>query len=86
MKIMIVDDERDVEILFRQHQLDFDFGQKVHRVFAATVDFGVAFLAAKTFDFGDGHALDADFAQGIFNFLQLEWLNDRFDFFHNVGF
>jgi len=49
-------------------------------------------LASETFDLGDGHALDAYFAEGVFYFFQFEWLDNRFYFFHrdsiraSVGF
>jgi hypothetical protein len=66
----------------RQHGFDFDLGQEIHGVFAAAINFGVAFLAAKTLDLGDGHALDADFVQGVFDVVQFERLDDGFDFFH----
>ena len=33
-----------------QHHFNFDFGQEIDGVFAAPIDFGVAFLAAKPFD------------------------------------
>ena len=65
------------------HDFEFDFRQEIHRVFTAAVDFGVALLAAKTFDFDDRHALDADFGQGVFDFLQFEWFYDGFDFLHS---
>jgi hypothetical protein len=42
----------------------------------------VAFLAPEPFDLTDGHALDSQFVQGIFDFLQLEGLDDRFNFLH----
>jgi len=42
----------------------------------------VTLLAAETFDLADGHALDADFAKGIFDFLEFEWFYNCFDFFH----
>jgi hypothetical protein len=45
----------------------------------------VAFLAAKALDLADGHAFDADFVQCIFYVIQLEWLDDGFDFFHGTG-
>ena len=63
---------------------DFDLRQEIHGVFAAAIDFGVAFLPAKAFDFADGHALDAEFVQGVFDFVQLERLDDGFDFFHKI--
>ena len=62
--------------------LDFDFGEEIDGVFAAAINFGVAFLAAEPFDFADGHAFDADFAEGIFDFFQFEWLDDGFNFLH----
>ena len=67
-----------------RHEFDFDLGQEVHGVFAAAVDFGVAFLPAESFHFADGHAFDADFAEGVFDFLELERLDDGFDFLHAV--
>jgi hypothetical protein len=42
----------------------------------------MALLAAKSLDFGDGQALDADFGQGIFDFLKLEGLDDCYDELH----
>ena len=65
-------------------EFELDLGQEVHGVFAAAVDFGVALLAAEALDFGDGHALDADFAEGVFDFFELEGLDDGFNFLHSV--
>jgi hypothetical protein len=45
----------------------------------------VAFLAPETFHFGDGHALDADFVQGRFDIVQLEWFDDGFDLLHKFS-
>src|SRR5881409_556485 len=39
----------------------------------------------ESLDFGDGHPFDADFAEGVFDFLELEGLDDGFDFFHVSG-
>jgi len=39
-------------------------------------------LTPEAFDFGDCHSFDADFAEGIFDLLQLERLYYRFDFLH----
>ena len=64
-------------------QFDFDLREEIDRVFAAAVDFGMAFLAAEPLDFADGHAFDSNVAEGILYFLQLEWLYDRFNFFHS---
>jgi hypothetical protein len=42
----------------------------------------MALLAAEALGFGDGDAGNADFMQRLFHFIELEWLDDRFDFFH----
>src|SRR5262249_42973214 len=65
-----------------EDEFEFDLGQEIDGIFAASVNFGVAFLAAKAFNFGDGHPFDADFTERIFDFLQLEWFYDGFDFLH----
>ncbi len=60
------------------------FGQEIHGVFAAAVNFGVAFLAAEALDFGDGQALHAHAGQRFFDFLEFEGFDDGFDFFHGL--
>src|SRR5262249_3944585 len=35
-------------------------------------------------DFGEGHAVDADGLERFLDWLQLEWLNDGFDFLHRT--
>src|SRR5690606_8270955 len=76
-----------VEPAIGNHQFDFDLRQEIHRVFTAAIDFGRAFLAPETFHFSDGHAFDAYVPKGILLFLELEWFDDRFDFFHlNIEF
>ena len=64
------------------HDLDLHLGQEIHDIFGAAVEFGMALLAAKALGFGDGDALDADFLQRLFHFIELERLDDGFDFFH----
>src|SRR5581483_1282252 len=80
------DDGRDrgLTAVVGNDELDFDLGQKIHGVFAAAKDFNVAFLTAEALDFHNGHAFDANLAEGILNFLQFEWFDDRFDFFHKL--
>jgi hypothetical protein len=65
----------------REDDFDFDLGQEVHRVLAAAVDFGVAFLPAEALDFAHGHAFDAEFGQRVFYFFEFEGFDDCFDFF-----
>src|SRR5688572_26255607 len=71
-----------VDAVIGDHHFDFDLRQEIDRVFAAAIDFSVALLAAKPFDFTDRHPLDADVAEGVFNFFQFEGLNYGFDFLH----
>src|SRR5205823_12766612 len=72
-------------LLIGQNDFDFYLRQEIDRVFAATVDFSVALLPAKAFDLANGHAFDADAAQGVFDLLELEWFYYRFDFLHQVS-
>ncbi len=58
---------------------NLDLWQEVYGVFGATVDLGVTLLAAVTFDFGDGHALNAKVGQGLPDLLQLEGFDDGCD-------
>jgi hypothetical protein len=44
----------------------------------------VSFLAAVSFDFGNGHALNTHLVQRFFDIIELEWLDDCFDFFHFI--
>jgi hypothetical protein len=44
----------------------------------------MSFLAAESFDFTDGHTLDANVSKGILDLFQLERLDDGFDFFHGL--
>ena len=66
----------------RDHDLDFDLGQEVHDVFRAAIEFGMALLPPETLGFGDGDALQSDFLKRFFHLVELEWLDDGFDFFH----
>jgi hypothetical protein len=50
--------------------------QEVHGVFGAAIDLGVTLLAAVTFDFGHGHALQAKLGEGLAHLIELEWLDD----------
>ena len=66
----------------RDHDLDFDLGQEVHDVLRAAIEFGVTLLPAEALGFGDGDALQSDFLERFFHLVELEWLDDGFDFLH----
>jgi hypothetical protein len=42
----------------------------------------MALLPAEAFNFRYSHSLDSELRQRLFHFLELEWLDDRFQFFH----
>jgi hypothetical protein len=44
----------------------------------------MAFLSAKALDLADGHALDAELVERVFDFGEPERLDDGFDFFHRL--
>ena len=66
----------------RKHNLQFDFRQEIDSVFTAAIDFGVAFLPAKSFDFSHRHPFNADFTEGVLHFLQFERFDYRFNLLH----
>src|ERR1700760_3017290 len=71
-----------VDLLGRDRDLDLDLGQEAHRVFGAAIDFRVAFLPAVSLDFRHREPVNADGGQGVPDFFQLEWLDDRHNNFH----
>ena len=64
------------------NNLKLNLGQKIHHILSATVKLRVALLATKALSFGDRNALDPHFLQGFLHFIELERLNDGFDFLH----
>ena len=62
--------------------LDLDLGQEAHRVFGAAIDFRMALLSAVPFDFRHRETVNANGGQGVTDFFQLEWLDDRHNNFH----
>src|SRR5882724_7916730 len=66
----------------RNHDFDFYLGQEVHDIFRTAIQFSVALLTAETLGLGDGNALESDFLKRLFNLVELEWLDDGFDFLH----
>jgi hypothetical protein len=71
-----------IDLAVGHYDFDLQLRQKVDSVFAAAINLGVSFLAAEAFDFGNGHALDAEFVESILHLVQLEWFDDGFNFLH----
>src|SRR5262249_9387423 len=59
-----------------------DLGQEAHGVFGAAVDLSVALLAPIAFDLRDGHPVHADRGQSVADLIELEWLDNGHDDFH----
>src|SRR5215475_1480565 len=66
------------------HDLEFNFGKEIHRVFGSAVDLAVSFLPAKSFYFAQSHSFDPCSHQGFSHRLGFEWLNNSLDFFHRA--
>jgi len=71
-----------ISLVVRDHNLNFNFWNEINNLFATAVNFLVSLLATVALDLGDGHALDADLVEGFFDIVQLEGLNNGFNFFH----
>ena len=64
------------------HDFNFNFRNKIHCIFRTAVNFLMAFLAPVSLDLANGHSLDADFIQGLFDIIKFKGLDDRLDFLH----
>jgi hypothetical protein len=71
-------------VFVSDNDFDFDLRKKIHGVFAAAINLGVSFLTTEAFDFRDGHALNANFGECLFDMLHFEGFNDGFDFLHDM--
>src|SRR5690554_3255426 len=64
------------------HDLDFHLGKEIHDIFSATIELGMTLLTAKALGFGHRDALEANFLQRLFDFVELERLYDSLDLLH----
>ena len=71
-----------VEVLVGDDDLDLHLGQEVDDIFGAAIKLGMALLAAETLGLGHRDALYAGLLQRLLDLIELEGLDDRFDFFH----
>ena len=72
-------------MLVRHHDLDFDLRQEIDHVLGAPVELGVPLLPAEALHLGDGQTGHADLRQRLAHLVELERLDDRFDFLHNTS-
>src|SRR5712664_2193307 len=75
--------DRPIREFVRHHHLDLHLGQEVHHVLRPAIELGMTLLPAETLDLGHGKPGDPDPRQRFAHFVQLEWLDHRFDFFHD---
>src|SRR5665213_2560934 len=73
--------DRPLYQVIADHDLDLHLGQKVDDVLRAAIEFGVAFLPSKTLGFGHGDPLQSHLLKRFFHLVELERLDDGFDFF-----
>jgi hypothetical protein len=74
-----------VHVFISHHDFDLHLGQEIHHILGATIELGMAFLAAKTLDFGHGQTIHPTLGQGLAHFLELEGLDDGGNHFHGAG-
>src|SRR5689334_20561337 len=65
-----------------EHDLDLHLRQEIDDIFGATIEFGMAFLTSEALGLGYGDTLQSGLLKRFLHFVQLEWLDDRFDLFH----
>ena len=66
------------------HYFKFHLRQKIHRVFAAAIDFAVAFLPAETTNFAQRHPFNSHSGKRVFHRFRFKWFDDRLNFFHRA--
>src|SRR5260221_715328 len=71
-----------VDLVRGDSDLDLDLGQEAHGIFGAAIDFGMTLLSAISFDFRHRETMNANGGQGVTDFFELEWLDDRHNNFH----
>src|SRR5713101_8189235 len=71
-----------VDQLARHRHLDLDLGQESHCIFGAAIELRVTLLAPIPLHLGRRHSLHADRVESIADLLELEWLDDGYDDFH----
>src|SRR3954453_1894982 len=71
-----------VDLVGGDSDLDLDLGQEAHGIFGAAIDFRMALLAAISLDFRHRETVNANGGQGVTDFFEFEWLDDRHNNFH----
>src|SRR6266536_476971 len=72
------------EIVGDDH-LDLDLGQEIDDVLRTAIELGMALLAAETLNLRHREPADADIGERFAHLVELERLDDGFDFFHRCS-
>ena len=64
------------------NDFNLHLGQEIDDILCTAIQLGMPFLAAKTFNFSDGKALNANLGQRLTHLVELERFDHGFDFFH----
>src|SRR5881398_1736575 len=70
----------------RDRDLDSELGQKIHDIFGAAIDLGVALLAAVSLDLGHGHAADSDRGERLAHLVKFEGFDNGNNELHGRAF
>src|SRR6266403_309023 len=70
----------------RDGDFDPELRQKIHDIFGATIDLGVALLAAVALDLGDGHAGDPDRGECLAHLVKFEGFDNGNNELHGQAF
>jgi len=63
---------------------NLDLGQKIHHVLSTTIDLGVALLPAKSFDIGNGKAVDPHVGKRLSHLVKLKGFHNGSNQFHSI--
>src|SRR5688572_15887416 len=78
-----LDDIVDQAVL--HDDLDLHLGEKVDDIFGTPIELRMPLLAAEALHLGDGDSGNARIVQRVLHVVELERLDDRFDFFHRAS-
>src|ERR1700746_3706712 len=69
--------------LVADNDVELHLRQEIVHVLRGAIELGVAFLTSESLHFAYGDALDADRAEGFFDLVELERLDDGLDLLHD---
>src|SRR5262245_44009604 len=71
-----------VQLLAGDRDFEAELWKKIHLIFGAAIDLGVALLPAVAFHFGHRHSVNADTRERLTHLIELEWFYDSDDELH----